>query len=137
MADVVVDSNVLVASFLESDAFHQRSEDYVNALERGDYIFHLPMLVIVEVMSAISRRAQINRQAILARAGKSLRDWERDGKLVLYPLDRVSMDNATNIALRDRLKGPDSVIAALSEELDISLKTFDMEIVNRFQRASV
>ena len=47
------------------------------------------------------------------------------------------MDIAAGIAERHRLKGSDAVIAALAEELDVSLKTFDTEILARFLKASV
>ena len=137
MEHIVVDSNLLVASFLESEDFHQRAQTYINGLESGDYIFHLPMLIIVEVIAALGRRPQRSRQALLARARKSLGDWERDGKIVLYPLDRDLMDSAANTAEQYRLRGSDAVIAALAEELDMQLKTFDTEVLARFLRASV
>ena len=35
------------------------------------------------------------------------------------------------------LRGADSVVVALAEELNMPLKTFDKEILDRFQRASV
>lgn len=126
----------MVASFLESDRFHEIGRNYVNLLENGDYLFHLPMLVVVEVISAISRRVTRNRQALLVRAKKSLIDWEGDGKIVLYPLDRDRMNNGVRIALQHRLRGSDSTIAALAEELDLPLRTADGEMLDRLERAS-
>ena len=137
MEHIVVDSNVIVASFLEQEHSHRRGREYINTLESGDYLLHLPMLVVVEVMAAIGRRAQRNRPALLARAWKSINDWERDRKIVLYPLDKDRMDKAVNTAERHRLRGSDAVIAALAEELDAPLKTFDTELLARFLRASV
>lgn len=137
MEQVVVDSNIIVASFLQSEDFHQKGQEYINGLENGDYIFHLPLLVVVEVTAAISRRAQRNRQALLTTWRQNIVDWERDGKIILYALDRDRMDRAVNTAERHRLRGSDAVIASLAEELDFSLKTFDMEVLARFLRASV
>ena len=137
MEHIVVDSNVIVASFLEQEDSHQRGQEYINELESGAYTFHLPTLVVVEVISAINRRALRIRQALLARARKSIGDWEGDGKMVLYALDRDRMDKAVNTAERHRLRGSDAVIAALAEELNIPLKTFDTEVLGRFLRASV
>jgi predicted nucleic acid-binding protein len=137
MEHIVVDTNVIVASCLESEDFHQAGQNYITGLEGEDYVFHLPMLVVVEVMATINRRAQRNRLALLVTWKQNFADWERDGKLVLYPLDRGRMDSAANIAIRDRLKGPDSVIAALAEELGMTLRTFDTELQSRFQRAPV
>jgi len=63
-------------------------------------------------------------------------DWEQDGTLMLYPLDRNRMDHASDIALRYRLSGLDCVFAALAEELGIPIKTFDQEILDRFPLAN-
>lgn len=137
MEQVVVDSSVLVGSLLQGDALHQRSQPYINGLETGDYTFHLPMLVVVEVVAAISRRAPRGWQALLARTMRSLKDWETGGKIVLYPLDQDRMDLATGTAQRYHLRGSDAVLAALAEELGTQLKTFDKELLDRFQQASV
>ena len=136
MAELVVDSNVLVASFLKEEAFHQEAQSYIAGLEAGEHVFHLPMLVVVEVAGAMSRRLQTNRFALMARARKSLTDWESGGKMRLYELNRPRMQSAILVAEQYHLKGPDAVIAALAEELDVSLKTFDKEILDRFSRAS-
>jgi predicted nucleic acid-binding protein len=137
MEHVVIDSSVLVAYLLESDEFHQRSRHYVDGLEKGDYTFHLPMLVAVEVMASVSRRPQGNRLAIINAWQRTLLDWESDGKAILYPLDRNRMDSAVNIAQRHRLRGSDAVIAALAEELGMPLRTFDTELQQRFHQAPV
>jgi predicted nucleic acid-binding protein len=137
MERIVVDSNIIAASFLERDTFHQQGQDYINALERGDYIFDLPMLVVVEVMSAISRQALRRRMTLLLTWSQNMIDWERDGRIVLYPLDRSRMERAATIAQRNRLRGADSVIAALADELAMSLRTFDNDILQKFQQASV
>lgn len=137
MEQIVVDSNVIVASFLDWEHFHQRGQSYINGLAGGDYTFHLSMLVVVEVTSAISRRAQMGRQALFMTWKQNVADWQRDGKIALYPLDRGRMENASNVAESHRLRGPDAVIAALAEELALPLKTFDNEVLNRFSGASV
>ena len=136
MEPIVVDANLIVASFLEREEFHQRSSTYIDGLERGDYIFHLPMLVIVEIVSAISRQAQKNRLALLARVKQSLSAWEATGKSILYPLDHDRMDNAARVAEEHRLRGADCVVAALADELRMPLKTFDLQIIARFPQAS-
>jgi predicted nucleic acid-binding protein len=133
---IVVDSNILVAALLEAEVFHSRSLGYINGLESGDYIFHLPMLVGVEVVAAIGRRTQRNRQALLAGWKQNIADWQRDGKISFYPLDRQRMDNATEISELHRLRGSDSVVVALAEELDLPLKTFDIEILARYLKSS-
>ena len=136
MESIVVDSSILVASFLENEDKHQQALAYIGGLQRGDYVFHLPMLVVVEVVAAISRQTIDNRLALLARSGQSLRAWGQSGKISLYPLDQARLEHSVTVAQRDRLRGADSVIAALAEELGLPLKTFDEEILNRFSQAS-
>ena len=136
MEPIVVDSDVIVASFLESETHHNDARQYVDGLENGDYVFHLPMLVVVEVTSAISRRTRDNRIAFLDIWRRNVVDWELNGKLMLYSLDRNRMHNAGAVAERYGLRGSDSVIAALAEELGFSLRTFDREILEHYQQAS-
>ena len=137
MDAIVVDSNVIVAALLDEDSFHSEGQAYVDGLERGDYTFHLPMLVVVEVAAAISRRAQRNRLPLLARAKRSIRDWEHAGRIILYELNHLRTNNAVDSAEQNRLRGSDAVIASLAEELDMPLRTFDTDIMARFPRASV
>lgn len=136
MESIVVDSSILVASFLVHEEKYREAAKYITDLERGDYIFHLPMLVIAEVIAAISRQPAANRLALLARPDQSLRTWEQYGKISLYSLDRNRLELSVTIAQQDRLRGAEPVVAALSEELRFPLKTFDEEILTRFSQAS-
>ena len=138
MEHLVIDSSIIVSYLVESDRFHQKALPYINGLEVGNYAFHVPMLVPVEVIAAISRRDPLaNRLAIHLRWQQTISDWEEAGKITLYPLNRDRMDNAVNITQQNRLRGADSIVAGLAQELDMPLKTFDQEILHRFQRASV
>lgn len=136
MESLVVDTNVLVAAFLESDTHHLHSKTYVDGFERGDYVFHLPMLVLVEVASVIWRLTQKQGMATVVRARKSLSDWEAANMVILYPLNRGRMVAAIDAALRHRLSGADSVVVALAEELRTPQKTLDNQILVRFPQAS-
>ena len=136
MADLVVDSNILVASLLSEEESHQGALGYMAGLEAGEHVFHLPMLGVVEVAGALHRRLPGDQPALMARVRKSLSAWETDGKVILYELNRPRMDSALVAAEQYRLKGPDAVVTALAEELDIPLKTFDKEILARFEKAS-
>ena len=140
---IVIDTNALIVSLLDESALNSeelvqrpRASVYMEGLESGEYVAHLPMLVAVEIAAAISRRTKTDRLALLARVKKSLIEWERNGQIVLYELDRNRMDGAVHVAEQYRLRGADAVVAALAEELDASLKTFDKDILKRFSRAS-
>ena len=127
---MVVDSSVIAAFYIPEDAHHVEASAYIDGLERGDYVFHLPMLVVVEVSAAIRRRLP-RWQRPYAQWHAKLAQWEREGKVTLYPLDRERMDGAALAALGRRLSGADSVISALAEELDMPLRTFDRELRER------
>ena len=140
---IVIDTNLSIvslldASILNSEELNQRplAAGYMDGLENGDYVAHLPMLVVVEITTAISRRVTTDRLALLARARQSINDWEENGQIVLYELNRDRMEGAVRVAEQYRLRGADTIVAALAEELDISLKTFDKDIRKRFSRAS-
>lgn len=135
MEPLVVDSSIIVASFLANERHHDQARGYIDGLERGGYIFHLPTLAEVEVTSAI-RRSEKNWMALVAAWRQNVIDWEQDGILFLYPLDRDRMERASGIAVRYLLRGSDSVFAALAEEMDIPIKTFDQEILDRFPSAN-
>ena len=126
----VVDSSVLAAFFLKDDVHHVEASAYIDRMERGDYVFHLPMLVVVEV-SAVIRRRRRSWRHLHTQWQEKLARWEREGKVTLYPLNRERMESAAASALARRLSGADSVISALAEELAMPLKTFDRELLAR------
>ena len=133
VVEVVVDASVLVASFLESDVHHPKALEYIRGLQTGEYAFHLPKLALIETLAAINRRAQRNQQIYVLRAKQSFEQWQADGKITFYDLQENRTQNAVTVAIRDRLKGPDAVYVALAEELNLELKTFDKEQLDRFR----
>ena len=136
MANLVVDANVLVASFLQSDKFHQSARMYVQGLQSGEHVFHVPMFVMVEVVSAIWRRTQKQGMAFVTRTRRSLQGWESSGRLVPYLLDERRMDLAMDAAIKYRLSGADSIVSSLADELDMPFVTFDSILQRRVPRAS-
>ena len=136
MVSIVVDSSVIAASFLVDEENHQRALEYINGLEGGDYTFHLPMLAIIEVTSAIRRRDIRNWIALVSAWKKSFADWERDGLLTIYPLNRDRMNKAADIATQYGFRAQDCIFAGLALELDVPIKTFDRELLERFPTAS-
>ena len=90
---------------------------------------------MVETISAIRHRLGQSSQTTINDAFATIHQWELQQKLVFYPLNRERMEAALKLAERNALRGADSIIAALAEELGIALKTYDNEILHRFQRA--
>lgn len=136
MVSIVIDSSVIAASFLVDEENHQQALKYINGLEGGDYTFHLPMLAIIEVTSAIRRRDIRNWIALVSTWKKSVADWEQGGLLTIYPLNRDRMNKAADIAAQYGFRAQDCIFAELALELDIPIKTFDRELLARFPTAS-
>lgn len=131
MKEVAIDSNVFIAAWLKQDQYHSDAMKFMENLRAGEYLFHISMLVPVEVCSAILRRTKSIITAYLAI--REIENWVGDGFIWLYPLDGERMTKAQEIALRDELKGSDAIIAAIAEELELELITFDKEILKRYK----
>ena len=136
MDEVVVDSNLIVASFLSKDQFHQEGKAYTEALQRGDYRFHLSTLVIVEVVSGVSRQVRRYKPAFVERVRRSIDVWERSGGIILYELNRDRIQFAASAAERYGLRSLDAIHAALADELALPLKTCDQDVLTRYPGAS-
>lgn len=130
------DSSIIVAPLREQEEFYQQGQVYVDGLEAVNYLFHLPMLLVVVEASTINRQIQRNRQALLMTWNQNIMDWERDGSIALYELNRELMIDAASTVGRYRLRGSDAVSVALPKKPAVSLETVDQEIQARFSRAS-
>ena len=136
--DLVMDSDALLAAFIEGDEYHPEVAPFIQDLERGERLLHTSTLVPVEVCAAMVRRLrnEIGDQAAEEFAGwvkYNIEEWSNTDKLKLYPLDNERMDKAGDLAIRDKLRGADAVIAQLAEELELAPLTFDKEILKRFK----
>ena len=133
MKEEVIDSSIFVAAFLKGDERHDEAISLIEDLRSGNCLFHISMLVPIEVCGAIIRRTKSLIDAYMAK--RNLELWVREEKIKLYELNRERMDKAAEITIRDRVKGADAVIAEISEELNIPLRTFDKEVSKRFKGA--
>jgi predicted nucleic acid-binding protein len=138
MADLVVDSSVWVASFLSNDEHRQQAELFVNELEADLHRCHLPYLVLVETCAVITRQVQTGRTPFVRRAQRSFERWTQQGLISWYALDepraRATVD--LNLTLPLPLKGSDSVIVSLAQELGYPVMTYDGEIRQRYRNVT-
>lgn len=133
MADFVVDSTVWVAALVSNDPHHQRAQQFFQEFRQGLHLCHLSRLVLVEVCAAIIRRTQ-SRGLGLAVHGEFIK-WGQQGLIRWYDLDAQRMEQAVGASMSYRLRGADSVIVALADELQIPVRTFDNEILQRYPKA--
>ncbi|MBI4328857.1 MAG: PIN domain-containing protein [Chloroflexi bacterium] len=123
MADFVVDSSVWVAAYVTADPNSGRTTQFFADFQGGTHTCHLPRLVLVEVSSAINR--QTGRISVVSRVVRDFWGWEQQGRVRWYDLDRRRMELAIQASTTYRLKGADSTIAALGDELGFPVLTFD------------
>lgn len=129
MREEVVDSNVFLAALVRGDEFHHRAVELVEDMDRGERVFHIPLTVLLEVISTLSRRVGIEE----AREAKSiLALWINKGKMKVYNLNERRAEAASEIATSHKLKGADAITAQLSRELNTSLLTFDRNVLEAF-----
>lgn len=131
MKEIAVDSNVFIGAWLKQYPHYGEAIKFIEGLRAGEYLFHISMLVPVEVCGAILRRTKSPARAYLAK--REIESWTEEGYIKLYPLDKERMLRAEEIALRDGLRGHDAVIAEVAEELEMAFLTFDREILEHFK----
>lgn len=133
--EVVVDTNVFIVSLLEEhildmDAGKQRplAQEYIDGLQSGRYLVHLPRIAIVEIIGVIRKRAG---PGIASAMRTRLEHWVNSGLIRLYDLDEKRMKSATervmlhNLSTRRSLSAPDATFICLAEELGVSIISFE------------
>ncbi len=136
MANLVVDSNVWVAFWLRQLPQYNSAAQFIQEFQQGQHQCHLPYLVLIEICAAILREVPRPGLAIqlISQVRQTFLQWEQMGIVTWYELtqQRAGLAIQVNSVLQSHLKGADSVIAALAEELNLPLKTFDTEIQQRY-----
>lgn len=128
MKELVIDSNVFIASLIETDVFHQKSIEIIEKMEEKEAIFHLSMITPIEVACTIARRVGINESL---ESVDIIDNWSKESKIKIYDLNVKRMREAQKCGTNFKLKGMDAIIVQLAIELNIPLLTFDNEIIER------
>jgi len=125
---VVVDSNVFIASLIEDDKFYKVSIDFIEKMNIEVLIFHISMIIPIEVSCAIARRIGAKEAK---ESEEILHNWIKEKKIVVYELNDKRMIESQNYGTKYKLKGMDAIIVQLALELNLPLITFDNEIIER------
>jgi predicted nucleic acid-binding protein len=123
--DIVLDTNVFVASLVKEDKFHKDAVALIEALDSKKVQCHISRIIPVEVCAVISRRTG-EKEA--SEAQEILEDWTKEGKIKCYDLNERRAKEAQKIAINAKIKGMDAIAVQLSYELGVPLKTYDEEI---------
>ncbi len=128
MKDIIVDSNVFIASLIKNDKFHQNSLDIIERMENGELNFHISMITPIEICCVIARRVGIKEAK---ESEEIIQNWVKEKKINIYELNEKRMLEAQNRGINFKLKGMDAIIVQLAFELNFPLITFDNEIIER------
>jgi predicted nucleic acid-binding protein len=121
-----VDASVFLNGFFPSEAGHQESNRFLRGLQEKGVPVIVPFLLLPEIAGTISR---IQRNPALARDFAA--SLQRLPGLVFISLDGALAQMATDIAADHRLRGSDSVYAAVALRFDTTLVTLDREQLRR------
>ncbi len=128
MKDIIVDSNVFIASLIKNDKFHQNSLSIIERMENGELNFHVSMITPIEICCAIARRVGIKEAK---ESQEIIQNWVKEKKINIHELNKKRMLEAQNRGINFKLKGMDAIIVQLAFELNFPLITFDNEIIER------
>ena len=145
--DIVVDTNVFIVSLideslLDADGRTQRPSAiaYLEGLENGRYVVHLPRIAIIEIMGVTRREAGAGPASVI---NKRLEEWVHLGLVKLYTLEEARMNSAVDLVMRHNLSrrrslsAADAEFIALAEELEVPLITFEKYFPSVSARALV
>ena len=123
---VTVDASVFIRATEESEAGHLECLEFLGALGRTREAVLLPTLALVEVAAGLARRGQ-ERPAIQA----VLASLEAMPLTIFISLDEALAQEAADIAMSCKLRGADSVYAAIARRYGSVLVTADLTQLER------
>ena len=139
---LVIDSNVFIVSLVDESELNEEEKkqrpfalEYIDGLEKGEYMVHLPTIAVVEICGVARWKVGVG-PAVAIR--KRLEQWVGRGLIRLYDLDERRMDIAGdlviqhNLSRRGSLSAPDAAFVGLAEELVGNVVSFE----KNFQRVS-
>ena len=121
---LVIDSSVFVAAFREQEQSSREAFELIKRVSSGSVTAIVPVIVIIEVMSAIRRRT--GNEALARTIGETMLSWQ---SLSLIDITVFRMTSVLDIAATSTLSGMDAIIVGVAQEFDVPLVTLDKEIL--------
>jgi len=126
--EVTLDSSVLVSAFVKEDRFRPVAFRVMEKVFLGQYHVATSAIVPVEVCGAVSRRAGVDKAVLVER---QLDKWESMNFFAYSELSRRRRREATEIAVKLKLKGMDAIVIQAARERKAVLVTFDEEMAEK------
>ena len=117
---VVVDASVWISRLVPQDEHHEASKHWLEDFSARKGKIVAPVLLLLEVAGAISRRTG---EPFLAH--QAVKQLQRPGRLRLVPIDRRLGLAAARLAADLGLRGGDAAYVAVAQHLGIPLLTWD------------
>ena len=96
--EIVVDTNVFIVALLDEDRLNTEERrqrplalTYLNGVESGNYVMHLPRIAIIEIAGIVGKKAD---EAIASAIKNRLAQWVSLGLIRLYDLQEARMKAA-------------------------------------------
>ena len=133
---IVLDTNVFIVSLVDENKLNPEEKNqrplaikYINGLQQGEYLIHLPRIAVVEIAGV--NRVKTGSLGLATVIKNRLEQWVSLGLMKLYDLEENRMRSATdlvirhNVSRRRSLSAPDATFICLAEELGVSVVTFE------------
>ena len=126
---VTIDASVFVNAFSPTESGSDKSLQFISQLKGQSIPIILPVLVLPEIVSALSRKQGNSESALqLAKEIKSLPN------ITFITVDESIADLAVEIAANNRLRGSDAIYAAVALRFGTELITLDKEQLDRLPK---
>lgn len=126
---VTVDASVFVNAFSPDESGSNESAEFLHSLQTSGIPIIQPTLFFPEVVASIARKQDDGDIALELAA-----ELKKFPRLTLIDLDDELADYASEIAAKYRLRGSDSVYAAVALRFGTKLITLDREQLERLPK---
>ena len=126
--EVTLDSSVLVSALVKGDKLRPVARRIMEKIFLGHYHATTSATVFVEVCGSISRRADVNK---VISVKNQLMKWEKMNFIAYSELTGKRRMEATELAIKLKLKGMDAIVVQAAKEKKGALITFDEEMAEK------
>jgi predicted nucleic acid-binding protein len=130
MKKLTIDSSVIIASLLESEARHGEAMRIWDAVISGKDVAIMPYSVFVEVVAAVRRRT--GSEELAQEVKEELLKIENVSFVIL---DQRTAEDAADLAIQKGVRGMDALVMQTAREYETELVTFDDEMLRNYRTA--
>jgi predicted nucleic acid-binding protein len=127
---VVVDSNIFVSLYFETEKFHKKAREFYEKVLLKEIEPISSALMLPEICGSISRRIGKDEAK---RVRAEIESLVKKGVLKLEKITMERINSATTLAIDLQIKGADSLFVSLAKELEAPFLTFDEEVKKKIK----